>query len=229
VNVVAKILLVEDEEHLLQPLQRWLKKEGHIVEATNSGTDALHILQVYKFDVIVLDWGLPDIDGLTVLKKFRGSGGVTPVIFLTGKSGLEDKREGLDSGADDYLSKPFEAEELSARIRALLRRPAGLLPTALTIDNVRIEIETKSVYVDGEMIRLGRKEFSVLEFLMRHPGRCFSSRELMEAVWPSDSDSNEDAVRSCVRQLRSKISTAGGRCIIDTIYGAGYIINAPKE
>jgi DNA-binding response OmpR family regulator len=226
---VAKILLVEDDARVFEPLLRWLIKEGHTVEWVASGEDALQMLNVYKFDVVVLDWGLPGLSGLEVLKRFRRTGGITPVLFLTGKGDVASKKAGLDSGADDYLPKPFEADELSARIRALLRRPIGLLPRTLSIANISLELESKNVYLAGNPVRLGKKEYSILELLMRHPDRCFSSKELMEAIWPSDTDSTEDAVRSCVKQLRSKITTPDGKCVISTIPGAGYIISREKN
>jgi DNA-binding response OmpR family regulator len=221
---VAKILLVEDDSLLSAPLVRWLQKQQHTVEVVESGEDALQMLGAYKFDIVILDWGLPEMSGIEVLKNYRRSGGLTPIIFLTGKGDVESKKQGLDSGADDYLHKPFEEEELGARIRSLLRRPTGLLPTTLAVRNVTVEPEHMRVFVGDCSVKLGKKEYGVLEFLMRHPNRCFSAQELRDAVWPSDADTTEDAVRSCMRQLRSKISGADGSCIIDTIPGAGYTI-----
>jgi DNA-binding response OmpR family regulator len=193
---MSKILLVEDDQSVTKTLTNWLKSEGHLVEHAVSGPDAWQMLSNYKYDIIVLDRSLPAMSGIEVLKKFRSTGGTTPVIILTGDSHLSSKKEGLDSGADDYLTKPFEPEELSARIRSILRRPPGLLPTVLTIGNVTADLTTQQVMVEGQSIRLSKTEYAVLEFLMRNPNRCFSSQELLASVWPSDTDSTEEAVRT---------------------------------
>ena len=223
---MAKILLIEDDSRLVKSLVDWLETDGHIVETVGDGKDAIQMLEAYSFDLIVLDWALPGVSGVDVLKSFREHGGITPVIFLTGQRDLHSKKSGLDSGADDYLTKPFEVEELSARIRSLLRRPAGLLPTTLTSGNVTIDPSAKSVTVDGASVKLGKLEFSILELLMRHPNKCFSAEDLMKQVWPSDTESSEDAVRSCVRALRRKLAPDGGDCIVKNIAGVGYIINS---
>jgi two-component system response regulator PhoP len=221
---MAKILLVEDDTRLSDPLVRWMTVEGHQIDLMESGERALEALKSNHYDVIVLDWGLPGISGLDVVKQYRESGGLTPIIFLTGKIEVASKKVGLDAGADDYLVKPFDEEELSARIRSLMRRPQGLIPTTLAVGNLTLALNEKCVSVDGHPVKLGKKEYSVLEFLMRHPNRCFSSQELIEAVWPSDSDSTEDAVRACIRQLRIKITSKDGACIVSTVPGAGYTV-----
>jgi DNA-binding response OmpR family regulator len=225
---MAKILIIEDDQALLKPLARWLAADGYAVETASDGKDALQMLQQYQFDVIVLDWELPSMSGVEILREFRRNGGVTPVIFLTGQTDLQHKKEGLDSGADDYLTKPFESEELTARIRSLLRRPPSVISNVITVGNVSVQIGTQNVTVDGATVVLGKREFGVLEFLMRRQNKAFSSQELMEAVWPSDTDSSEDAVRACMRVLRKKITSQDGNCIIDTIHGAGYIIRGDK-
>jgi DNA-binding response OmpR family regulator len=222
---VAKILVVDDDEKMRNSLHRWLKKEGHETELAITGEDALQMLSVYKFDIVVLDWGLPDISGLQVLNRFRAMGGNTPIIFLTGKGDVASKKEGLDAGADDYLPKPFAGEELSARIRAIMRRPQGLLPSLVCVGNIALDLSTKGVTKDGVPVKLGKKEYAILEFLLRHPNQHFLAKDLMDRIWPSDTDTNEDAVRSCVRQLRMKIGDEDGKCIITNTQGAGYAIN----
>lgn len=226
---MAKILLVEDDLKLLKPLTRWLAAEGYAVESASDGKDAQQMLEQFQYDIIVLDWELPSLSGIEILRTFRRNGGLTPIIFLTGQGDLQHKKEGLDSGADDYLTKPFEAEELTARIRSLLRRPQGLIPTAVRIGPVTLELGSQKVTVEGESVTLGKREFGVLEYLMRHPNRPFSSQQLMDAVWPSDSDSSEDAVRACMRVLRKKITTKSGECIVDTVHGAGYIVRTEEN
>lgn len=221
---MPKILLIEDDEAMVGPLTQWLRSEGHVVEHAASGDDALQMLNNYKYDIVVLDRGLPSLSGLDLLKQFRSAGGTTPVIFLTGDGTLASKKEGLDSGADDYLTKPFEPEELSARIRTILRRPSGLLPTNLTIGNVTVELTTQRVTVDGQFVPLSKREYAVLEFMMRNPNRCFSSQELLLAVWPSDTDSTENAVRTILKKLRRKLAPSEKDCIIGTVHGAGYMV-----
>jgi DNA-binding response OmpR family regulator len=220
---VAKVLLVEDDRELIESLMSWLKLENHMVEIVETGEDALQLLENFKYDVIVLDWGLPKMTGVEVLRKYRAEGGLTPVIFLTGRGDLSSKEIGLDTGADDYLTKPFDMRELTARIRSLLRRPTGLLPNKITVGNLVLEPETRKVIFNNEPVRLTNKEYSVLEFLIYHPNQVFGARALMHAVWPSDSESSEDTVRACVKNLRRKI-TAGDECIIKTVLGAGYTV-----
>ncbi len=163
------------------------------------------------------------MSGPTVLKNYRAAGGQSPVIFLTGRSDLQSKTEGLDLGADDYLTKPFELSELSARIRSRLRRPGGFQTSLLTVGNVFLNSETRSVQVKDENVHLTTKEFLILEYLMRHPDQTFGARALRDALWPSDSEVVEDAVRVCMKKLRKKI-TVNDECIVKTVLGSGYIV-----
>lgn len=219
---MAKILVVEDEADVRETLCDWLTTEKYLVESTASGADALQLLQQFPFDVIVLDWQLPDLTGPEVLKRFRADGGKTPVIFLTGRNDIVSKTTGLDAGADDYLTKPVALPELSARIRVCLRRSTG--SQSLIIGNVTVETENRMVTVDGERIHLTTKEYRLLEFLMRHPKQTFGARDLLNHVWPSDAEIMESTVRVCVKTLRTKISS-NGNCILKTILGSGYIID----
>lgn len=219
---MAKVLLVEDDSDLLQKLMRWLKSEGFTVEGTSSGEDAAQMLDLYKFDVVVMDWSLPGMTGLEVLKKFRAAGGITPIIMLTGRSQLENKKAGLDGGADDYLTKPFDEEELSARIRALMRRTPVLAPKRLCAGSVTIEPELKRVSLAGVPVKLGKKEYELLEFLMQNPNRCYSARELVKQLGNLESEGGEDALYSCMKQLRSKLANEDGTCVIVTVHGEGY-------
>ncbi len=175
---MAKILLIEDDLNLLSQLSRWLEREGHKVESTSSGGDAEQMLAAYKYDIIVLDWNLPVKTGVEIVKKFRASGGKTPIILLTGRSDLASKKSGLDLGADDYITKPFDEEELSARIRALLRRPIGLLPDTISIGNVNLQPDTKNVFVDGSLAILGKKEYAILELLMKNQNRVLQHKTI---------------------------------------------------
>lgn len=223
---MPKILLVEDDAAIAGKLADWLQSDGFTVEHVVSAEDALQLLGNFQYDLIVLDKSLPGASGTEMLRKHRASGVMTPVIFLTGDAALQSKKEGLDSGADDYITKPFEPEELAARIRAVLRRPPALIPDRLKIGNVELDARTQKVTIAGELVPLSKLEYAVVELLMRNPNRCFSSQNLITAVWPSDGEATEDGVRSCIKRLRKKLTGPDGNCIISTIHGAGYIIES---
>lgn len=221
---MAKILVVEDNEEFAGILATWLLAQNYVVDKVHTGEDALQLLSTFSYDLLILDWELPGIQGIGVCEKFRRQGGTTPVLFLTGKSDLSSKVTGLETGADDYLSKPFEFRELSARVRSLLRRPAGLLSTVLKVHGLSLHIDSHCAEISGNEISLTPREFSLLEFLMRHPNHAYSSKALLDSVWPLDSALSEDTVRSCMRSLRKKITVDGEECIIKTLAGYGYII-----
>jgi DNA-binding response OmpR family regulator len=225
---MAKILLVDDDQNLVHSLLDFLSSDNHTVETAYNGKDGLQLLQNFEFDLVILDWSMPDMQGIEVLKEFRKEGGRTPIIFLTGMTNMEDKLEGLGSGADDYVTKPFHLRELSARIKAVLRRPKGLLPVSKAVGNLTIVEGTRTVNMDGKTINLGRREFAVLDFLVRHPNRTYSAKDLMKAIWPSDAEASEDAVRVCVNALRKKITSSDGTCVVKTILGSGYIIESEQ-
>jgi DNA-binding response OmpR family regulator len=222
-HLVAKILVVEDDVAVRATIVDWLEAEKHLVEATDNGKDALQMLQVYDYELLLLDWMLPDITGPEIVKKLRADGNQIPTIFLTGRDDLLSKTTGLDIGADDYLTKPVELLELSSRIRANLRRSGSFQLTDLTIKNVHLNASKRLVTVDGERVYLTTKEYAVLKFLMRHTNEIFGARALLDKVWQSDSDSSEGTVRVCVKTLRTKIMR-GDRCILKTVLGAGYTI-----
>ncbi len=221
---MSKILLVEDDTEVAGWLEDWFKQENFVFEMTDNGEDALQLLEQFDFDVIILDWGLPDITGLEVCRRYRSKGGDAPVLFLTGKGEIEDKEQGLDSGADDYLTKPFDVRELAARVRSLLRRPKQMLPVELNVKGVSLDLKTRVIKVGSNNLRLMPKECALLEFLMRHTNTIYSSKALLDSVWRSDSDSSEDTVRTCMRTLRLKLQKLGRDDLIKTILGSGYII-----
>lgn len=226
---MAKILLVEDDTNLADKLKFWFESQGEQIEHVGSGEDALHLLTNFSFDVILLDWTLPGITGLEVCKRYRKSGGSTPVIFLTGRGDIDSKEQAFDLGSDDYLVKPFDTRELGARIRSVLRRPASLLPADIRIGDVTLDPKTRTMLVNGESFHLMPKECALLEYLMRHPNRIFGSRDLLDAVWPSESDSSTETVRSWMRNLRQKLAAAGQEGLIKTIPGSGYMIEFTRD
>lgn len=219
---MAKILLIEDDESLSRMVKDWLVTEQHQVETSFEGKDALEKLQFYEFDLVILDLQLPGIPGLNILREFRSQGGRTPVLILTGKDKLEDKEVGLDTGADDYLTKPFHMKELSARLRALLRRPEGYVGDELKAGAIAVNTVTHKVTLNGDEINLLPKEFSLLVFFMRHPSQVFSADTLLNRVWSSSSDSTIDALTTCIKRLRKKIDMEGKPSIIRTVHGVGY-------
>lgn len=225
---MAKILVVEDNEEFASILGTWLESQNYVVDTVHSGEDALQLLSSFNYDLLILDWELPGIQGIGVCEKYRRRGGTSPILFLTGKSDVGSKVTGLETGADDYLPKPFEFRELAARLRSLLRRPPGLLSNVLTVQGVSLHVDSHSVSLGGKEISLTPREFSLLEFLMRHPNHAYSSKALLDSVWPLDSALSEDTVRSCMRSLRKKISVDGQECIIKTLAGYGYIIEATE-
>lgn len=223
---MAKILLVEDDPSTLEAVSDSLEFEHHVVEKVVSGLEAADRLRLYQYDLAILDWGLPGKPGVQVCREYRQSGGKTPILMLTGKSEVGDRVEGLDAGADDYLGKPFNMRELSARVRALLRRPEGLISETISVRGLTLDLKEWRVTRDGREIALLAKELAVLSHLMRHMGQVFSVDDLLNKVWHSESDSGEDAVRQCITRLRKKIDLDGEESIVTTVKGLGYKIEA---
>ena len=214
---MAKILIVDDDKGLLEVMQAYLKQVHHSVECFTTAEEAMQAVEVRSFDIVVLDWMLPGMSGVEFCKWFRRSRS-QPVIMLTGKAAIANREEGLDSGADDYLTKPFAMAELAARVRALLRRPSSL-QMALSVGPYTLDPSKLTVIHDGPSIRLPPREFALLEFLVRHPDKIYSPDMLMNHVWPSDSETTVPSLRTSVKQVRKMLSDEN---IIETIGGAGY-------
>lgn len=220
---MAKILLVEDDMGLSRMVRDWLTFEHHLVETADNGRDGLDKLQFYQYDLVILDWELPEMTGIQICKEFRSRGGTTPVLMLTGKGTIGDKESGFEAGADDYLTKPFHMKELSMRLRALLRRSSTALQTdELKFRDLALEPSGHRVTRGGKDLSLLPKEFALLEFLMRHPNQVFSAEALLSRVWASETDTTVDAVSTCIKRLRKKIDVEGQTSIIKTVHGVGY-------
>jgi DNA-binding response OmpR family regulator len=220
---MAKILLVEDDASVREVIHQALKQERHVVELAPDGEEGLTRLQCNEYDAIVLDWQLPKMAGLDVLKRFRDGGGKTPVLMLTGKSQASDKVSGLDAGADDYLTKPFNISEFSARIRALLRRNASdLASNNLQVGDITLDKSSYTASRAGKSIRLLPKEFALLEFMMRHPDTVFSAEALLSRVWTIEEEASSDIIRTHIKNLRKKLDTGDGDSPIQTVHGVGY-------
>lgn len=219
---MAKILLVEDDPALAKLVRNWLGLEHHIVESVDDGEEGLHRLKVGEYDLIILDWNLPKVTGVDILREFRNFGGSTPVLMLTGNDTISNKEEGFDAGADDYLTKPFHGKELTMRIKALLRRPHNLVGDTLKVGDLELERSQFTVTRNGNEVKLLPKEFALLEFFMRYPNKVFSAEALLERVWASESDTTVEAVTTCIKRLRKKLEADGGSSPISTVHGVGY-------
>lgn len=223
---MSKLLIVDDDTELTEVLAEWLEGEGYIVEQSDNGADALSRLKVYEYNLVILDVGMPGMSGFEVCRRYRAAGGMLPVIMLTGKGAISDKTEGFDAGADDYLTKPFHPKELSIRIKALLRRPTQIVSPVFKVGGLVLDAAARRVTVDGEEVKLLPQEFSLLEFLLRHPNRVFSPDEILDKVWSNERDTANDTVRVHINKLRKKLDREGqGQSIIRTVHGAGYIID----
>ena len=219
---MAKILIVEDDPCVAEAIMDSLEDSPHTLEWVPDGREGLERLKIYQYDLAVLDWSLPLLTGPEICRSFRIAGGKIPILMLTGHSAEEAKVEGLDAGADDYLTKPFSMKELQARVRALLRRPAQTLGTQLVVGDLLADPATCKVTRAGKQIDLLPKEMAVLEYLMRHQGQTFSVVDLLNGVWSSESDSSQDAVRKCIERLRKKLEINGKESPIKTVKGLGY-------
>lgn len=223
---MAKILLVEDDYASAEIVKTWLSAQRYDVEIARDGAEALEFLRMAEFDVILLDFNLPHVSGFNVLKQFRGAGNSTPVIMVTAKSAIADKEALLDGGADDYLTKPYDLNELSARIRVQLRKSANSVSGQLVVGNLVVFPEQMRVTKDGLSIELLPKEFSLLEFFMRNPDKVFSAEAIMSRVWSLDSESGTNAFRTTLTRLRRKLNLKDDESLIETVHGAGYRLNS---
>lgn len=219
---MAKILLVEDDKDLCGRVHEWLSYEHHAVECVHDGGEAADRLKYYQYELVILDWDLPKTSGLDVCKGFRGKGGITPILMLTGKGELREKELGLDAGSDDYLTKPFHLKELSARIRALLRRPTTFAGCTLKAGILELDPAKHTLMMKGQEIALLPKEYALLEFLMRHPNEAFSPEALLSRVWSSESDAAADTIYTYIKTLRKKLAVFADAPSIKTLHGVGY-------
>ena len=215
---MTRLLVVEDETLLAQSLKNGLEREGFAVDVAHDGEDGLWHAREHSYDCIILDLMLPKLNGFKVCSTLRSEGNWTPILMLTAKAGEFDEAEGLDTGADDYLTKPFSLVVLLARLRALLRRPSAARPTALEAAGVRLDPAAQSITFRGEPVDLTAKEFSVLHFLMRRAGDVVSKTDIVENVWDVAFDGDLNIVEVYVRSLRKKLAAD----VIHTVRGAGY-------
>lgn len=225
---MAKLLVVEDDPDTGATIRDLLTLDDHIVEVVGNAAEASSRLKHYEYDLVILDWELPDSTGVEILKTYRANRGGTPVLMLTGRSDFIDKETGLDTGADDYLTKPFNPREFGARVRALLRRPKVVESESLELSGISLDTRTKKVRLAGKDLDLRPKEFALLEFLMRHPNETFSPDTLLKRIWSSESEATESTVYSFMSLLRKKLGEEGAPDAIKTVYGRGYRFDVPE-
>jgi two-component system copper resistance phosphate regulon response regulator CusR len=217
-----RILVIEDEPPIADFLVRGLREEGFTVEHAADGESAWFALQGGGWDVVLLDWWLPGIDGLALLRRYRQAGQTTPVLFLTARDAVSDRVRGLDGGADDYLCKPFAFDELLARLRALLRRPPCVADATLSYAGVRIDLATQSVERDGHRLDLTAKEQALLMLFLRRPREVLSRTRIYEYVWDERYDGLSNTLEVHIMELRRKLEAHGPR-LIHTLRGRGYV------
>lgn len=219
-----RILFAEDEPDLREVTVKRLKSEGFGVDGCPDGEEALLYLESTDYDVVILDIMMPKVDGLSVLRKIRSRGNAVPVMLLTARDTVGDRVSGLDAGADDYLTKPYEFEELAARIRALLRRNSGNKTDIVTVADLTVEFSTRKVTRAGKEIALSAREFAILESLIRHKGAVLSRAQLENQVWDYGFEGGSNIVDVYIRYLRKKIDAPFEKKLIHTIRGAGYTL-----
>ncbi len=220
-----RVLVVEDEIEIADLLARALHDISWACDVVATGGAALEAVAVTEYDIVVLDLGLPDMDGLEVCHRWRARDVRTPILVLTARSGLDDRVTGLDAGADDYLAKPFAIEELLARLRALLRRPSSAQAPLLRIADLELDPATRCVRRAGEPLRLTAREYALLEYLLRNPGRVVTRAQILEHVWDDNFDPVANAVDVLVGRVRRRIESPDGTPLIHTIRGAGYVLS----
>ena len=223
-----RVLVVEDEPELAAFLGRTLREAAWAPDSVTTGEGALEALAVNDYDLVILDLGLPDLEGFEVCRRWRAQGGRTPILMLTARNVLADRVRGLDAGADDYLPKPFAVEELLARLRALARRPAETLPATLSFEDLELDTAARIAHRQGREIRLTAREYALLEYLMRNPNRVLDRGRILEHVWDDNFDPVANAVDVLVGRVRRKLDPDGERPLIFTLRGMGYMLSSRR-
>jgi two-component system OmpR family response regulator len=221
-----RVLIVEDQPKLAALLARGLREEGHAADIAARGEDALWMAPAAAYDVVVLDIMLPGIDGVETCRRLRESGFWTPVLMLTARDAIDDRVTGLDSGADDYLTKPFSFDELLARLRALARRAPAERPVTVEVGDLRLDPAAHRAWRGGTELELSAKEFAMLELLMRQPGSVLTRAQLLEGAWDMSYERRSNIVDVYIRHLREKIDRPFGSETIETVRGVGYRLKA---
>jgi len=224
-----RLLLVEDDPEMAATAAEYLRRTGFSVDCAHTGAAALSALRQHPYEAVILDVRLPDTDGFTLCRALRAMGSSARVLMATARDGIEDRVLGLDLGADDYLVKPYAMAELAARVRALLRRPAEVVGTVLTVGSLQLDTTTRTARRDERVIELTTKEFSVLEVLMRHAGEVLSREAISASAWDDNYDPFSNVIDVYVSRLRRKIDVLGEPPLMMTVRGAGYRLGTPQD
>ncbi|HEX8966910.1 MAG TPA: response regulator transcription factor [Chloroflexota bacterium] len=219
-----RVLVIEDEPRLRELISRTLRREGYAVHAVEDGADGYAEARAAGYDAIVLDVMLPTMSGLEICLRLRRNGIDTPILMLTARDTIDDRVAGLDSGADDYLVKPFAFEELLARLRVVLRRRKESATTQLRVEDLEVDLVRHEVRRGKREVPLTAREFALLEYLMRHPGHALSRDQLVQAVWPRDYEGGSNVVDTYIHYLRDKVDRAPAKPLIRTVRGVGYAL-----
>ena len=220
-----RAIVIEDDQTINDQIVSRLKQEGFAVDTTDNGVDGLYLMQEYPSDVAIVDLGLPQMSGIEVIKKIRAEGSQLPILVLTARGRWQDKVEGLDAGADDYLVKPFHQEELMARIRVLIRRAAGWSDSIIQCDNIVLDPASQRVTISDQEVELTAYEYKVLEYLMMHAGDVVSKSVLTEHLYDDEDDRDSNVIEVFIRRLRLKLDPEQNLQPIETLRGRGYRLN----
>jgi two-component system response regulator PhoP len=219
-----RLLLIEDDTALRQGLKRQLEAEGYRVDEAGDGAEGLYLAQEYPFDLAIVDLGLPKLNGLTIVQRLRAEGRTMPMLVLTARSSWQDKVTGLEAGADDYMTKPFEYPELAARVKALLRRSMKAVADVANFGPISIDLGAQAVKLDGEALELTAFEYRLLEFLARERARVVTRQELSDYLYPHGEDRDSNVLEVLIGRLRRKLDPEGKLAPIETVRGRGYRI-----
>ncbi|MBF2007455.1 MAG: response regulator transcription factor [Chlorogloeopsis fritschii C42_A2020_084] len=223
------ILLVEDDLAQLEPLRSALSKAGHTVDAIEDGDTARWLLSQKDYDLLILDWMLPNVSGVQLCQEYRRSGKTAPVLMLTAKDTTLDKVTGLDAGADDYLVKPVDIVELLARVRALARRSPLWQGDTLSLGDLHLNLNNLTIERNQVIVQLSGREFQLMEYLMRHPYQVLSHNQIEQALWEWGTEPESNAVTTLVRRLRQRLQTVGAKDWLENVYGMGYRLGIPEK
>lgn len=225
-----KLLLVEDDEHMASTIVSWLTAERYEVTHCVDGNEGFDLLKLGSFDVAILDYEVPGMTGIEICKRYRSEKGSVPIIMLTGRSMVTDRVDGLDAGADDYLTKPFSLKELSARVRALIRRPPGVVSQVLEVGDLKLDPVKYRITFKGSEVQLIPRDFALLEFLMRNADVVFSQDALLQRVWPDDAEATPDSLRNSIKRIRKKLDDGSDESasVIENIPRVGYRLRCPQ-
>ena len=224
-----RILIIEDELSLQQQLAATLREQDYVVDLASDGEEGLYFAEEYPIDLAIVDLGLPKLDGVEVIKRLRAAGKAYPVLILTARNRWQEKVEGLEAGADDYLTKPFHPQEMLARIKVLLRRAVGLADNSLVCGPIKIDTSSKQLFIDDKVTTITAYEYRLLSYLMMHTGKVISKRELVDHIYEEDDDRDSNTIEVFIRRLRKKLDPDNVLKPIETQRGRGYRFSIPRD